>query len=189
MSTDSHYAVFVTQECQMTTSSLSLADPRIATIAPADWKKERNRQTIQGLVDGFSTQDIEGIMAHFADDAVYCDILGKGLRGDEYHGKAAIRQAIVRQFDLSGQHTFVDAKIMIEGDVAFASWTMLIGDPADPSAARFEGIDEFAFDLDGQVTLKKAWLKGQPRLRRTLLAHNPAALFRHLGYSLKSWGR
>jgi ketosteroid isomerase-like protein len=173
----------------MTTSSLSLADPKIATMAPADWEKERNRQTIQGLVNGFATQDIEGIMALFADDAVYCDILGKGPRGDEYHGKAAIRQAILRQFDLSGRHTFIDAKIMVECDVAFASWTMLIGDPAGPRAVRFEGIDEFAFDLDGRVTLKKAWLKGQPRLRRKLLTHNPAALFRHVGYLLKSWGR
>ena len=101
----------------MTTSFLGLDDPKIgATVVPADWKKNRNRQTIQGLVDGFATQGIEGIMALFADDAVYCDVLGKGLRGDEYHGKTAIRQAILRQFDLSGQHTFVDPKIMVEGD-------------------------------------------------------------------------
>jgi ketosteroid isomerase-like protein len=172
----------------MRTSALSLADSGIATLAPADWKKERNRRTIQGLVDGFAIQDIEGIMALFAEDAVYCDVLGKG-RGDEYHGKTAIRQAFLRSFDLFGQHTYVDAKILTEGDLAFASWTLLIGDPADPTPARFEGIDEFALDLDGQVTLKKAWLKGQPRLRRTLLAHNPAAAFRHLGYALKSWGR
>lgn len=173
----------------MTTSSLGLADPRIATIVPADWEKNRNRQTIQGLVDGFATQDIEGIMALFADDAVYCDVLGKGLRGDEYHGKTAIRQAIVRQFDLSGRHTFVDPKIMVEGHAAFASWTMVIGDPADSKAARFEGIDEFSLNAAGKVTMKKAWLKGQPRFRRRLLARNPAALFRHFGYSLKSWAR
>lgn len=173
----------------MTTSSPDLADPGIATIVAADWEKNRNRQTIQGLVDGFATQDIEGIMALFADDAVYCDILGKGLRGDEYHGKTAIRQAILRQFDLSGQHTFVDPIIMVEGDAAFASWTMVIGNPADSKAARFEGIDEFSLNAAGKVTVKKAWLKGQPRFRRRLLARNPAALFRHFGYSVRSWAR
>jgi ketosteroid isomerase-like protein len=169
----------------MTCSSLSLADPKIATIVPADWEKNRNRQTIQGLVDGYATQDIDAIMALFADDAVYCDVLGKGVRGDEYHGKAAIRHAIARQLDLCGRHTYVNAKIMVEGDLAFASWTLVIGDPADSKAVRFEGIDEFSLNAAGKVTVKKAWLKGQPRLRRALMARNPALLFRHFGYSLK----
>ena len=156
--------------------------------ATAKQAAARNRRTIQGLVDGYATQDIEGIMALFADDAVFCDIVGNG-RGFEYHGKTAIRQAILRQFDLCGRHTYVNAKVMVEGDLAFASWTLVLGDPGDPKAARFEGIDEFALDQNGKVTLKKAWLKGQPRLRRTLLAHSPAGVFRHLGFSLKAWGR
>jgi ketosteroid isomerase-like protein len=162
------------------------ADAQTTSVIAAEQAAGRNRRTIQGLVDGYATQDIDAIMALFANDAVYCDILGNSVRGDEYHGKAAIRHAVARQFDLSGRHTYVDAKIMVEGDVAFASWTLVLGDPANPKAARFEGIDEFAFNANGQVTLKKAWLKGQPRLRRKLLTHNPAALFRHLGYLLKS---
>ena len=167
----------------------STAAAQITSVITAEQAAARNRRTIQGLVDGYATQDIDAIMALFANDAVYCDILGNGVRGDEYHGNAAIRHAVARQFDLSGRHTYVDAKIMVEGDVAFASWTMVLGDPGNPKAARFEGIDEFAFDANGQVTMKKAWLKGQPRLRRELLAHNPAALFRHLGYLLKSLSR
>lgn len=149
----------------------------------------RFRRTIQSLVDGYATQNIDAIMSLFADDAVYCDILGSGVRGDEYHGKAAIRRAVVRQFDLGGRHTYVNAKIMVEGRCAFASWTMVAGDPADPKAARFEGIDEFTLDLNARVTLKKAWLKGQPRLRRQTLMRNPRAVARNLGYTLKSWGR
>lgn len=165
------------------------AAAQITSVIAREQAAGRNRRTIQGLVDGYATQNIDAIMALFANDAVYCDILGSSVRGDEYHGKAAIRSAVARQFDLSGRHTYVDAKIMVEGDVAFASWTMVLGDAGNPKAARFEGIDEFAFDAKGQVTMKKAWLKGQPRLRRKLLAHNPAALFRHLGYLLKSLGR
>ena len=165
------------------------AAAQITSVIAREQAADRNRRTIQGLVGGYATQDIDAIMALFANDAVYCDILGNSVRGDEYHGKAAIRQAVARQFDLSGRHTYVDAKIMVESDVAFASWTMVLGDPGNPKAARFEGIDEFAFDANGQVTMKKAWLKGQPRLRRELLAHNPAALFRHLGYLLKSLKR
>ena len=149
----------------------------------------RFRSTIQSLVDGYATQNVDAIMSLFADDGVYCDILGSGVRGDEYHGKAAIRRAVVRQFHLGGRHTYVNAKIMVEGRCAFASWTMVAGDPVDPKAARFEGIDEFTLDRNARVTLKKAWLKGQPRLRRLTLLRNPLAVARHLGYTLSSWGR
>jgi hypothetical protein len=148
----------------------------------------RFRRTIQSLVDGYATQNVDAIMSLFADDAVYCDILGSGVRGDEYHGKAAIRRAVVRQFHLGGRHTYVNAKIMVEGCYAFASWTMVAGDSADPKAARFEGIDEFTLDRNARVTLKKAWLKGQPRLRRLTLMRNPLAIARHLAYTLRSWG-
>lgn len=149
----------------------------------------RFRRAIQSLVDGYATQDIDAIMALFAADAVYCDILGNGVRGDEYHGKAAIRHAVTRQFDLGGRHTYVDSRIMVEGQSAFASWILVTGDPADPKASRFEGIDEFVLDANALVTLKKAWLKGQPRLRRQMLMRNPSAIFRNLGYTLRSWGK
>jgi ketosteroid isomerase-like protein len=165
------------------------AAAQIASVIAAEQAAGRNRRTIQGMVDGYATQDIDAVMALFANDAVFCDVEGNGVRGDEHHGKAAIRQLVARQFDLCGRHTYVDAKIMVEGDVAFASWTLVLGDPSSPKAARFEGIDEFALDADGQVTMKKAWLKGQPRLRRKLLAHNPAGVFRHLAHSLKSFWR
>lgn len=173
----------------MATAYSRLADAPMMRAIAADPSQERNRQTIQGMVDGFATQDIDSIMSLIAGDAIFFDILGKGTNGDEYRGKEAIRKAFVRQFDIAGEHSYCHAKIMVEGDLAFASWTLVIGDPADPKAARFDGIDEFSFNSEGQIILKKAWLKGQPRLRRILLARNPAAVFRHLRYSISSWGR
>jgi ketosteroid isomerase-like protein len=165
-----------------------LADPSPMQAIASNSVDERNRRTIQGMVDGFAQQDIDGIMALIADDAVYCDILGKGRRGDEYVGKNAIRTAFARQFDLAGTHSYTDAKIVVDGNLAFASWMLVIGDPADPAGPRFEGIDEFVLNAEGQVVLKKAWLKGQPRLRRSLMAHNPTAVFRHFRYTLRSLG-
>jgi hypothetical protein len=173
----------------MTISILHAFAPNDDVANSAESDSLRYRRTIQLLVDGYAKQDVDGIMSLFADDAVYCDILGSGVRGDEYHGKDAIRCAVVRQFDLGGRHTYVNPRIMVEGRSAFASWTLVAGDPADAEAARFEGIDEFLLNEDAHVTLKKAWLKGQPRLRRHMLMRNPSAAFRHLGYALRSWGR
>lgn len=172
----------------MTIALLDTAVGDTETAITDDYDSIRLRGTIQSLVDGYATQNVDAIMPLFADDAVYCDILGSGVRGDEYHGKAAIRRAVVGQFDLGGRHTYLNAKIMVEGRCAFASWTMVAGDPADPKAARFEGVDEFTLDRNARVTLKKAWLKGQPRLRRLTLIRNPLAIAHHLAYTLRSWG-
>ncbi|MBH5321330.1 nuclear transport factor 2 family protein [Aurantiacibacter sediminis] len=144
-----------------------------------------SRQTIERMIEGFAKQDIDSIMALIADDAVYCDVLGEGPRGDEYHGKEAIRGAFIRQFAMAGPHTYVGASILLNDDAAFASWTMVLGEASDPTAPRFEGIDEFRLNAGGQVTLKKAWLKGQPRLRRLLMRRNPGALLRHWRYVLR----
>lgn len=173
----------------MTIAFLDVAARNAGVAIPTESDSLRYRRTIQLLVEGYARQDVDGIMSLFADDAVFCDVLGRSVRGDEYHGKAAIRRAVLRQFDLCGRHTYVNPMIMVEGHSAFASWTLVAGDPADPQAARFEGIDEFVLNEDARVTLKKAWLKGQPRLRREMLKRNPSAMVRNLGYTLRSWGR
>ena len=170
----------------MTTASPVFPDHKDTSAIVAQRDNQRNRQTVEAMVDGFASQDLDGIMTLIADDAVYCDIVGKGTRGDEYSGKNAIRRAFARQFDLGGKHTYLNPKIIVEGECAFASWTMVIGDPADPKAPRFEGIDEFSFNAQGQIKLKKAWLKGQPRLKRVVLWNNPAAVIRNFRYLLSS---
>lgn len=173
----------------MATASPILPEYEATRAIVAQRNTNRNCQTIEAMVDGFARQDIDSIMALIADDAVYCDILGKGTRGDEYCGKNAIRRAFARQFDLGGRHIYLNPKIIVEGECAFASWTMVIGDPADSKAPRFEGIDEFVFNAQGQITLKKAWLKGHSRLRRVMLGHNPSALIRNFHYVLSSMTR
>ena len=145
---------------------------------------ERSRQTIAKLVSAFSTQDIDGIMELFSMEAVYCDIRGHGQRGGEYRGKHAIRHAFARQFRMMGQHTFEAPTIVADGQTAFASWTMVLGQSNDPNAKRFEGADHFELDSEARVTLKKAWLKGQPRLGRNVLLRNPLSIFRFPRYAL-----
>jgi hypothetical protein len=160
-----------------------------AALLPIGDQEERNRQTLADLVAAYASQDVDRIMSLFADDAVYCDILGAGPRGDEYHGKVAIRAAVERQFDLTGPHIYVDPHIQVSNKFGFASWTLVLGDANDLSAPRFEGIDAFELDEANKVTLKRAWLKGQPRLKSKLLARNPTAFLRYFGYALRTLGQ
>jgi len=147
---------------------------------------ERCHDTISEMVCAFAVQDIDVIMGLFAEDATYCDIRGDGQSGGEYHGKAAIRKAFVRQFHLAGTHSYELPTIVANGQTVFASWTLVLGNAHDPAAARFDGVDQFALDGDARVILKKAWLKGQPRLARKVMARNPLVALRHSVYAFFS---
>ena len=140
---------------------------------PAEELTQACYETVNQLTAAFMVQDIDKIIRLFAEDSTYCDIRGPGQRGRNSHGKTAIRSAFTRQFELMGPHTFEQATIVAQGQRAFSSWTLVLGDSDDPAAPRFEGADHFELDKNAKITLKKAWLKGHARLARTLLLRNP----------------
>ncbi len=122
---------------------------------------DRCRQTAMQLVEAFAVQDIEKIMSLFAEESTYCDVAGDGPRGDEYVGKAEIRQAFLQGFEMLGDHTYEALSVVADGTTAFASWVLILGQANDPSARRFDGADHFEMDENAQVVLKKGWVKGQ----------------------------
>ena len=129
---------------------------------------EQCRNTAAQLVDGFARQDIEMIMSLFAEDSTYCDVVGDGQRGDEYHGKKDIRTAFLQGFEMLGEHTYEALAVAADGQTAFASWVLIIGRADDPSATRFDGADHFEMDENARVVLKKGWLKGQSEIPGSL---------------------
>lgn len=139
---------------------------------------------ISDLVDAFAVQDLDRIMAHFAEGAVFADIIGRGQSGALYRGKGAIAQAFSRQFDLLGEHTYVDACISTSGHKGFAAWTLAVGRHEEGQCDLFDGIDYFTFDNQGQVLSKQAWLKDHGRLQRTIIRRNFPAVLKHARYSL-----
>lgn len=145
---------------------------------------KRCQNTVTKLTEAFIRQDIDAIMEQFAEDSCYCDLRGSGQRGAEYVGKQAIREVFLRQFYLMGDHTFEAPTIIADGRTAFSSWTLVLGDPADPQSPRFEGADHFELDDDAKVTLKKAWLKGQRRLGWQAMLRHPLRALKHPRYAL-----
>lgn len=147
--------------------------------------RERNMETISDLVHGFATQDIDRIMGHFAEDALYYDIMGRGWQGTEMRGKAAIRAAFIRQFAIAGRHTYAASNLLADETKGFASWTLILGDPSDSKSTKYAGIDEFIFDQQGLVASKRAWLKSVPALARNIIWNNPVGLIPQLRYLVK----
>jgi SnoaL-like protein len=142
-------------------------------------------ETLDGYMVAFNALDLDGVMTHFADDAVYRP--GSGV---ERVGRAAIREELEPQFELAlGAMRFDECdrvvdekarKIVIRWvcrhDLAYArptrlAWKLrrvvvgaLVGD-------RFgwEGVDVFHFDDAGKIKRKFTYAGyRQPRLEKQL---------------------
>ncbi|PCJ71107.1 MAG: hypothetical protein COA62_00300 [Rhodobiaceae bacterium] len=129
-----------------------------------DSLSDKCRTTGERLIAAFAVQDIGAIMDMFAENSTYCDVIGDGQRGDEYHGKSDVRAAFLQGFEILGEHTYEPLSVVADGQTVLASWVLILGQADDPSAKRFDGIDHFEMDEDARVVLKKGWLKGQSHI-------------------------
>lgn len=87
---------------------------------------QRNRETIERLVDAFARNAIKDIMACFTEDAVYHDVRGGPPGGTIYRGKDAIEQMFSEQIRLLGQHTYENPIILTDSDSGFARWSLVL---------------------------------------------------------------
>jgi ketosteroid isomerase-like protein len=132
------------------------------------------------FVAGFNTNNLDDVMAFFAEDAVY-----RPGDGHEFRGRAAIREAFRPQFSRAyGDMRFlVDDRVIDEGarkaairwvcqhDFARAAplhrrlfFTTVFG-----RRAGWYGTDIFHFDADGKITGKFSYANyGRPQMRRDL---------------------
>jgi hypothetical protein len=142
--------------------------------------------TLDGYLEAFNALDLDGVMSHFADDAVY-----RPGNGVERVGRAAIREELEPQFDLAfGTMRFDEddrvidersRKIVIRWvcrhDLAHARPRGLVSRVEQVVVGallgdRFgwEGVDVFHFDDAGKIKRKftYAGFRRRPRLEKGL---------------------
>ena len=115
------------------------------------------------FTDAFNRDDLDGVMAFMAEDAVYDEFDGKRTEGH-----AAIRAAFQPQFDgVFGEMRFIEEDLIVdaEGRSSMISWTC-----AMKSADRYggwRGLDVLFFNADGKIVAKKTYAKAEkPAMRR-----------------------
>ena len=112
---------------------------------------------LKAIAVAFDEHDLEGIMAHFSDDAVFEAPRGSEPWGTRFLGPEAIRGAFAARFagipDVRYQHDdhFVD------GDRGASEWT-LSGTTTDGQRIEVRGCDLWTF-RDGRVTRKDSFWK------------------------------
>jgi ketosteroid isomerase-like protein len=112
---------------------------------------------LQAIATAFDEHDLDGIMAHFADDAVFEAPRGPDPWGTRFEGLAAIRQAFAARFSGIPDIRYQQDQHFVDGDRGASEWT-LSGTTTDGERIEVRGCDLWTH-RDGKVLKKDSYWK------------------------------
>jgi taurine dehydrogenase small subunit len=118
---------------------------------------ERAIETLRAIATGFDTHDLEGIMRHFAPDAVYDSPRGTERHGTRFIGAPAIRDGFAQRFAGIPDVRYQEDSHFADGDRGASEWT-LSGTTTDGQRIEVRGCDLWTF-RDGLVVKKDSFWK------------------------------
>ena len=112
---------------------------------------------LKAITTAFDEHDLDGIMAHFADDAVFEGPRGTEAWGIRFVGREAIREAFAARFasipDIRYQHD----EHFVDGDRGASDWT-LSGTTTEGQSIEIRGCDLWTI-RDGKIVKKDSFWK------------------------------
>ena len=114
-------------------------------------------EMLRAICAAFDRHDLDGIMAHFADDAVFESPRGPEAWGQRVVGKAAVREAFAGRFSGIPDVRYQDDAHFVDGDRGASEWT-LSGTTVDGQRIEVRGCDLWTF-RDDQVVKKDSFWK------------------------------
>lgn len=117
----------------------------------------RKLQALRAIARGFDTHDLDLIMAHFADDAMFESSRGPDPWGKRFVGRDAVRAAFAARFAGIPDVRYRDDDHFVDGDRGASEWT-LSGTSTAGQHIEVRGCDLWRF-RDGKVVLKDSYWK------------------------------
>jgi len=114
-------------------------------------------RTLLSIAAGFDGHDLEGILAHFADDAVFESPKGPEPWGRRFVGKDEIRRAFAGRFSGIPDVRYQQDDHFADGDRGASEWT-LSGTTTEGERLEIRGCDLWTF-RDGKVVKKDSYWK------------------------------
>ena len=114
-------------------------------------------RTLRLIAAGFDGHDLEGILAHFADDAVFESPKGPDPWGRRFVGKDEIRRAFAGRFSGIPDVRYQQDAHFADGDRGASEWT-LTGTTTEGDRLEIRGCDLWTF-RDGKVVKKDSYWK------------------------------
>jgi ketosteroid isomerase-like protein len=112
---------------------------------------------LEAITTAFDRHDLDGIMAHFADDAVFEGPRGTEPWGTRLVGLEAIREGFAARFSGIPDIRYQGDAHFVDGDRGASEWT-LSGTTMDGQRVEVRGCDLWTF-RDGMVVKKDSYWK------------------------------
>jgi ketosteroid isomerase-like protein len=112
---------------------------------------------LEAIAKAFDEHDLDAIMAHFADDAVFEAPRGSEAWGTRFEGRDAVRQAFAGRFSGIPDVRYRDDAHFVDGDRGASEWT-LSGTTTYGQRIEVRGCDLWTF-RDGKVVKKDSFWK------------------------------
>jgi ketosteroid isomerase-like protein len=132
--------------------------------------EERDRMSEQRKIDmlravaaGFDRHDLDAILEHFADDAVFESPRGADPWGQRFEGKERIRAAFAGRFAGIPDVRYLEDTHFVSGDRGVSQWT-LRGTTTDGEELELRGCDIWTF-RDDKIAVKDSYWKLRVRPR------------------------
>lgn len=116
-----------------------------------------NLEVIRDIAVGFDTHDLDRIMVHFTDDAVFEAPRGSEAYGRRVVGIDAVRAAFADRFVGIPDVRYQEDDHFVAGDRGASEWT-LRGTTTDGQRLEIRGCDLWTF-RDGKVVKKDSYWK------------------------------
>ena len=81
-------------------------------------------EILRAITAAFDRHDLDGILAHFADDAVFEGPRGPDQWGQRFTGKDAIREAFAARFSGIPDAQYREDEHFVDGDRGASEWTL-----------------------------------------------------------------
>lgn len=112
---------------------------------------------LKAITTAFDKHDLDGIMVHFADDAVFEGPRGTEPWGTRYVGRDEIRSAFAARFSGIPDIRYLEHEHFVDGDRGASEWT-LSGTTTDRERIEVRGCDLWTL-RDGTVVKKDSYWK------------------------------
>ena len=114
-------------------------------------------QMLRSIAAAFDRHDLDGILVHFDEDAVFDSPRGPDAWGQRFEGKAAVRAAFEGRFGGIPDVRYTDDDHFVDGDRGASEWT-LSGTTTDGQRIEVRGCDLWTL-RDGKVVKKDSFWK------------------------------
>ena len=114
-------------------------------------------EMLGAITAAFDAHDLEAIMGHFADDAVFDGPRGKDPWGTRFVGKAEVREGFAARFSGIPDVRYRDEGAFVDGDRGASEWT-LSGTTTSGERIEVRGCDLWTI-RDGKIVKKDSFWK------------------------------